>query len=115
MLFTFTFSSTCISFFGSSFRVSGVVLRDEDEDEDEVQSIAEGEGEDAALVALLGSILELLLGVFIDSAAAASAVVPPAVLVLIEGEGEEDWAEPEKKLLALLMATYTYMRVDKDK
>ena len=87
-----------------------------DEDEDEVVSIGDGEDAAAALVALLGSILELLLGVFIDSTAtaASSAAVPPAVLILIEGEGE-DWAEPQKKLLALLMATYTHIRVDKDK
>lgn len=81
-------------------------------------SIGDGEDAAAALVALLGSILELLLGVFIDSTAtaASSAAVPPAVLILIEGEGEgEDWAEPQKKLLALLMATYTHIRVDKDK
>jgi hypothetical protein len=86
-----------------------------DEDEDEVESIGDGEDAAAAFVALLGSILELLLGVFIDSTAAASAVVPPAVLVLTEGVEEVDWAEPEKKLLALLMATYIYIRVDKDK
>lgn len=88
-----------------------------DEDEDEVESIGDGEDVAAALVALLGSILELLLGVFIDSTATAvaSAVVPPAVLVLTEGEGEEDWAEPEKKLLALLMATYRHIRVGRDK
>ena len=90
-----------------------------DEDEDEVESIGDGEDVAAALVALLGSILELFLGVFIDSTATAvaSAVVPPAVFIVIEGDGEEeeDWAEPEKKLLALLMATYRHIRVGRDK
>ena len=72
-----------------------------------------GDGEGAHLAALIGSTLLLLLGVLIDSTIGDSICAVSAVLR--EGEGglsDVGGAVPAKKLLALLMATWTHNEVD---